>query len=169
MEDFIQDYYNKSQDYHKREERWDSTPNTEKTAGELESMNHEEKNLYAWSSSCEGHHPETGWPIGWDIIRLWNAPLPDVLPPHHQGSSVIAVDCNWKSCRTQTLCRGIVREIQHQEGRKKDYVRGNWRPYPLHLLQILNTSWTFSQINIKPHTEDLLASAPITQYIRWDV
>ena len=38
LEDFIQDYYNKSQDYHKREERSDSTLNTEKTAGELESM-----------------------------------------------------------------------------------------------------------------------------------
>lgn len=101
--------------------------------------------------------------------QIMECPIPDILPPHHQGSSVIAVYCSWKSCRTQTLCRRIVREIQCEEGRKKECARGDWRPYLLHLLQISNTSWTSSQINIKPHTEDLFVSAPITQYIKWDI
>lgn len=62
------------------------------------------KNKHFWSSQLQSTGPSKDGDL---ILRLENASLPHTFLPHQQGSSTIAVPCNWQSSRlSEEECEG---------------------------------------------------------------
>lgn len=102
---------------------------------------------------------------GWDrltkILTFNWMIIKHCLSPHYQDSSMLTVDCSWKSCKTQTLWRGgVEKPNSKRESKTKDH-RGIWR-LAHRATANMKHSPKPSHININAYTKGLFTSVSIT-------